>query len=391
MKRLTHLTALSLMIYLVAGLTACTKKEIVPLEELPNNRILTYKVVNGTETYLGAIDNVGNTITVYVPYSSGIEYLVPVITLEEGASLLDSAGNKINLDGGVQPVSVAATGYTYSVSATDRSIRKYTLITKVQPYGKKLVVGYTLNWETRIIDTVTSMEHVPGGKFYLYGNFESTSTNIRLTATNRTTGKVSTDIFKVSDITTSSDGYYSGLVDIAISADTGIYDIHMQQQGRTATLAPVHIFYKKPSFGILSSRVATLSPGDTLTLKVISTGNTSIGYCGINVGLKRAYMKFNRSALSEHPANLPDSLLDTPLELKITESSFLQVKFILPKNIPIGTYSGSISSGSSIENGFVNYYGALEFYFDYEDWTGFGSNNLLGLGYVLYVVPPKTN
>jgi hypothetical protein len=374
------------MTFVAVGFTACKKTEIIPLEKVSKNRILTYSVTNGANTLQGAVDNIDSTITVYLPYYSGIDHLVPEITLEEGASLIDAAGNKINLDGGVEPVPVTTKDYTYRVLGDDASVRKYKLIIGLQPYAPKLVAGYLYDYTNKKIDDVSSIDKVLGGQVYIMGNFESTSTNIKFTATHRKSGRVVNDLLKTLSVSTDAAGYYTALVQTSIEADTGYYDIRMEQQGRTADLPAIRLILRKPYFGSLSTIQSTLHVGDTVKFAV-KTGNTHDPYNGVNAGLKRVYMKFNKSKLLARPATLPESMMDTPIELKVVKNTRSEVWVIFPENIPVGTYQGNQSNGVSIDTGYIIYYAGTEFYFDFEDWTGWGNNNLLGLASTLYVLP----
>ncbi len=67
---------------------ACTKT--TGPDPLPQNRILSFKVVNLTDTVIyGAIDDIDNTITVYIPFYYGLTVIDPRI---EGFRWRETAG-----------------------------------------------------------------------------------------------------------------------------------------------------------------------------------------------------------------------------------------------------------------------------------------------------------
>ncbi|HEX8021706.1 MAG TPA: hypothetical protein VF500_17285, partial [Mucilaginibacter sp.] len=115
---------------LITVLVAC-KKTIYP-DPLPQNKILEYKVVNVQDTVIyGAVDNIENTITVYIPYYYGLTVIQPKITLDANATLTTSA----------EPVSVDNTGQTYTVKGGDGTTRTYKLNIVQQN-----TANLTLNW-----------------------------------------------------------------------------------------------------------------------------------------------------------------------------------------------------------------------------------------------------
>ena len=96
-------------------LFACTKT--TSPNPLPKNRILSFKVTNLTDTLIyGAIDDIDNTITVYVPFYYGLTLIDPEIELSEGATLAEEA----------LPVNIGETA-TYNVTGADGSKRAYKL------------------------------------------------------------------------------------------------------------------------------------------------------------------------------------------------------------------------------------------------------------------------
>ncbi len=142
------------------------------MTKIPANTILEYKVTNAADTLYGAIDNIKNTITLYIPYYVGIDHVVPVIKIAGDAKLLDSAGNEINLDGGIAPVPVDATGYTYTVLGSDNSKRTYTLLLQIAPHPDALKIGLhgKARHQHRLI-TILAITRSVFARMLLYGNF----------------------------------------------------------------------------------------------------------------------------------------------------------------------------------------------------------------------------
>src|SRR6186713_2843848 len=99
-------TCIFLCIFTGSVLMLCSCKKTIGLEPLPKNRMTSYKVTNLADTVIyGAIDNIENTITVYVPFYYGMSVIDPTITLDAGAKLSEEA----------EPVSVTDTTQTYTV------------------------------------------------------------------------------------------------------------------------------------------------------------------------------------------------------------------------------------------------------------------------------------
>ncbi|MGC4232642.1 MAG: hypothetical protein QM594_06640 [Niabella sp.] len=124
-------------------LAACTKTEIVPVPELPQNRMLEYKIVsvpNGEDPIYGAIDEADSTITVYLSEKHALLAMTPEITLPEGAKVSPESGTTvINLLSMMRKDSTIS----YKVTAADGATRNYTL--HVKPWQKTIVKEFTTN------------------------------------------------------------------------------------------------------------------------------------------------------------------------------------------------------------------------------------------------------
>lgn len=364
-----QLCAVTSVLVMLATVFSCKKTEVIPYERVPANTILEYKVTNSADTIYGAIDNNKNTITLYIPYYVGIDYVVPDIKIAKDAKLLDSAGNEVNLDGGIAPVPVTKTGYTYTVLGSDNSKRTYTLMLQIAAHPDALKVGYLVKTGTTVVNYDTAITRAVYGRLPIYGNFGSTSANAKFTLTHKKTGKVYTDILKVFEVKPGA-AYYTMTVDISADADSGYYNVEVTHQGRTAKMQPLHLIYQKPVYTNIKS-TASYASGDTVVFAVkgLSTGDAQNG---VNMGLERVYMKFVKSGWGyggSYPATFPESLFGQELEMKIVSSTRTEVKAIFP-DLPAGAI-GAYLYVIPID------YPGLGFYFDFKDETRWGRNNML--------------
>jgi len=360
---------------------SCKKTEVVPSEKEPNNKMLEYRITNAADTLYGAIDNVRNTITLYIPYYVGIDYVVPDIKIDKDAKLLDAAGKVINLDGGIAPLPIDTTGYTYTVVGSDSSRRKYTLMLEIAPHPDSLRVGYIVTPGTATVNYDTSIQRAVYGRMAVYGNFGSTSANAKFTLTHKTTGKVYTDILKVYEVTPGA-AYYTMMVDISADADSGYYNVEVTHQGRTSKLATLHLVYQKPKYTNLKSTSA-YAPGDTVVFPVIGRSTTD-AQNGVSVGLERMYLKFAKSGFSfggSYPSTFPQELFGQELEMKIISSTRTEIKAIFP-DLPAGAIGSYVYA-------FTLDYPGIGFYFDFKDETGWGKGNMLATTGRLFTINPK--
>lgn len=209
---------------------ACTKT--VDPEALPQNTITSYKVSNIQDTAIyGAIDNIENTITVYIPYYYSVSVIDPEITVEQGAKLT----------GTIEPVPVTDTTQTYQVKGADGSSRTYHLIIVQQntPY-------LNLYWGMAAPSTY------PGGSIGITGNFLSTSTTtLSIAVVSRATGDTlaADPGVPAPKILTTAEGYtnYALSYYVPVNADSGYYDVHIRFLGHQVNLdTPLHVVYYQP-------------------------------------------------------------------------------------------------------------------------------------------------
>jgi hypothetical protein len=344
---------------------SCKKTETVPYEAELANRITEFKITNAVEVLNGIVDNVDNTITVYIPYYISINYLVPEIKLDEGATLIDADGTEIDLKEDLEPVAFDNANYTYSVKDSKNHIRKYTLVSKIVPHKDPLKLGYELIYDANnnpVADETATKEAFVNSALIIYGNFESSSKLAKLTLVNKSTNAIVPDALILRDVARVDQFHYMDL-QLAATIDSGYYYMVVEHQGRKDTLPTIHLAYQKPWFNWLEKAYAA---GETVTLKVAVNN-------GVNTGIKRAYTKLVKQHYdfpgSYVPANFPAASFDVPIELEIISQSRDQVQFKFP-DLPVGKYSQYISGGTTSLDA-----SAFGFYFDFNS-TAWGNDNL---------------
>ncbi|MGE9313635.1 hypothetical protein ACLOAU_18430 [Niabella sp. CJ426] len=376
------------LVIIISILSSCTKTEIVPYEKEPTNIITEYKVINGTEQLNGVIDNVDNTITVYIPYYLSIDYLVPTVKLNEGATIIDNAGKDIDIREVLEPVPFDTVGYKYRVKDVANSIREYRLDIVIMPHKEELKLGYVGYYDANNIwranDTATKVSII-NARIRIMGNLQSTSRNAKLTLIEKGTNKVIPNGLKFYDITSGAQ-FYTLFADIAPEVNPGTYYITIEQQGRKDTLPQITLDHKIPYFGQLPKQ---MKQGDIVTLTAYGPSSNGEVYSGSNPGIKRAYLIFTKQHMTAYPAAFPESLFGKPIEVEITSQNRTQISFKFPETIPAGIYSSSSSTNSGITNGYsINYAGMeMRFDFDYAPWA---PDRVQALGaFISYEVLPK--
>ncbi len=368
------LGCLILPIMLMGMLNSCTKTEDVLYEKEAVNRIISYEVVNAVEPLHGVVDDINNRITVYIPYYISIDYLVPVITLEEGAKLIDRNGNELDIREDLEPVPFDTVGYTYRVKDAEELIREYTLAIKVMPHNEPLVIGFGQKQNESgiwVVDDDLTKAGVINSRIRLLGNFQSTSRNAKLSLIHAETGQAVPNALAVYDMLSGS-GFYTLLFDVSPEVDPGNYVVKVEHQGRTATTAQISFEHRMPYFGQLPKIV---KQGEEITMTVGGPNSNGEVYSNTNPGIKKAYIIIKKEHITERPADFPEALFDTPIDLEIIEQNRTSVTFRFPEHIPAGLYYAMASTSSGIYDGYsINYTGfGIYFDFDYKDW---GTGNL---------------
>ena len=343
---------------------ACTKTETIAFDTEPLNKILVYRVTNSQQELYGAIDHVNNTITVYIPYYLGIDYLIVDLKLDEGATLLDSLGNEINLDGGLEPLAVGA-GTRYTVKSAANETRSYTISQQVIPHRGDLNVWTNL----RNPADLSPLNLPVTGRFTLYGNFESTSKRAKFVFTERQTGEVFHNFFDISNIVPGN-SHYTMTVDVVADAKAGEYDVTMEHQGRSVEMPTVTLRYQKPRGEFISSS-SSYAPGDTIVFNV-TTGAASNDFAGAFVGAKRMFLKFTKGAVTV-PDGFPEDLYGKEIAMEIVSNTRLQIKAIFPE-APPGNYFNTYTQAN---NRYAS--AGMGFYFDFDEQTDWGNGVLVSV------------
>lgn len=376
MRKLKHISLQLIAFSLLMGMaiSSCTETELVPYDRQPTNRITEYKVTNATEVLYGVVDDIDNTITVSLPFYLSINFIVPEIKLEEGATLIDGQGNPIDIREDLDPVPFDSVGYTYRIKDAANAIREYKLVTKILPHKDPLKMGFGITYggvRPVVNDTVTK-ESIINARIYMYGNLESSSMNAKLTLVNQQTKAVIPNGLKLYSITSGAN-FYTVLADISPNVNAGDYNIIMEHQGRTDTLPTIHLKHKRPYFGQLPK---VMTHGDTITLAVSGPNTNGEVYSGTNTGVSHAYLVLDEALLFTRPADFPSELSKKRIELEIISQNRTEIKFRFPDNIPVGLYMSNQGIGSGIRDGYFITQTGFGIYFDFED-SPWGENNLL--------------
>lgn len=303
-----HKYAYFLLMALFACLTAC--KKTIGLEPLPQNKILEYKISNLKDTVMYAsINQLNNTITVYLPVFYGLSLIDPEIKVSEGATLTELP----------MPVNVNDQEKKYTVKAADGSTNTYTLKIKVMnpialhPFwtgldvGAKEKIGY------------------PNSEIGFSGSFNAFGQGlIQIDLVHKKSGKLTTII----------DGYViwrpavvtqEGFFTLAPAIDTGSYQVNVKYYDQQVTLKePLHIIHRQPDLLMPSKNV---KQGETISFPAFNS---------IFLGLKSVKVKLNGKETYDLPV-----VGFSPLEMTLR----------IPDNFPVGIYDYT-----------------AEFTFEFENW-----------------------
>ncbi|MFC6102423.1 hypothetical protein [Olivibacter domesticus] len=252
--------SLFMLLWLVAiSFWACTKTE--PFEAVPQNRITEYKVVNLQDTFIyGAVNNIENTITVYVPFYLNMVVIQPEITVESGA-ILETEMLPVELDNESQ---------TYAVRAADGSRRTYKLII-TQQNTPDLSLVWSDELPTGAPGDLLGVNNSGMPFSFLYGNFQSTSiATLNFAMIHRTTGDTLRPNLSSTGIEPSTGSslpfirdYYLYGITIPTEADSGYYDIEIGFLGhKELTPVPLHVVYLEPLLAPIWSPKVAIQGGE---------------------------------------------------------------------------------------------------------------------------------
>jgi len=296
---LTFIAMISLTLF------SCKKTETIGLPDLPQDRMLEYKVTNLPNTVIyGAIDHIENTVTVYLPYYHAVSHIDPEIELQLGATLTEE----------IQPVSVNEGKQTYTVNGKNGSSRTYRLV-----IAQQNPLGFTPFFNT------SNPSAYPYSSINVWGDFYSTNAS---TLWAKITHKASGREFQYDDmsetkISVSPDGYRFPL-EIPAEAEPGNYEVEISFLGNTAKMEQT-LEVKKHQEPRTVVGVKTVSQGGILT-QVAQRGRVFLGLTKMTVTLKDGIER----------------------ELSIISADLLNIEARIPDDFPVGkesatfryTYSG---------------------------------------------------
>jgi len=283
----------------LGAITSCTKTE--DLAPPAQNRILEYKVTNLPDTVIyGAIDNIDNSITVYVPYYLSLSVIEPAVTLSAGATLSTE----------VLPVSITDSATSYLVKGADGSSRTYKLHI-VQQNPASLWADWSAGVDEQPVGYPNNALPLIAGTF----NSRDLS-SAAITLTSVTTGKnVNVSKESASVIMYNGEEYYllDGLV-LPADIDTGFYKVTVRFLGNQAGLSRnIHVIHKQPAIAV--------------TTKTVTQGGTI------------SYDAFESILLSLTKASA--TLNGVTYTLTVEKNTLTQVTLRIPDNFPAGDYTGS--------------------------------------------------
>jgi hypothetical protein len=284
---------------LIAMFSAC-KKTIYP-NPLPQNKILEYKVVNVQDTVIyGSVDNIENTITVYIPYYYGLTVIEPKITLEANATLTATA----------QPVSIDNNSQTYTVKGGDGTTRTYKLNIIQQN-----TANLTLNWFD------SDPRAIPNGQLTLIGgNFLSTSTaSLKVTLLNPATNKTVLGDLNTAQIVTNADSYgdtYILGIKVPLDIDSGRYNVQVDYLGHSVKMdKPLRVYYNRPQIAT-TFNTQTVAAGDSISF---------INQADVFIDLKSV------------KATLSGQAYDFPVQ----NSTRTKIMIKVPEGLPVGSWGST--------------------------------------------------
>jgi len=290
---------IALLLLILSGiLISCTKTEELP--PLAQNRIISYKVTNLPDTVIYAgIDNIDNTITVYVPFYYGLNVIDPEIQLSAGAKLVEE----------ILPVSVDDSTKKYTVRAADGTTNIYKLkIVQLNP------ASLDIDWSAGANPITYPGSSLPS----VSGNFNSTNVSLaKVELISEKTGIVTA--LKLSDsyiLLSTYDGIYT-LYNPAIPAtmDTGFYKVQVTFLGnKKAPATTLHIIHRAPN-PIVSSKVA--KQGETITFNPVN---------GIFI----------------NPTSVTVEVNGTTYDLAIVSWTPTDLVLRIPDTFPVGSYDSAL-------------------------------------------------
>lgn len=296
-----------LLMTLFIGFTAC--KKTIGLDPLPENKILEYKISNLKDTVMYAsINQLNNTITVYLPVVYGLSLIDPEIKVSEGATLTEVP----------VPVDVYEQEKKYTVKGKDGSTNTYTLKIKVMNPVKLEVSWPAFNLVNG------EMIVYPNSEGNFIGNFNAFGRGLlRIDLQHKKTGKVTV----INDALVTwvlASPTQSANLSFSPAIDTGVYQMKVKYYDQEVTMTePLHIIHRQPDLLMPSKSV---KQGETISFPAFNS---------IFLGLKSAKVKLNDAATYDLPVV---GFTATEMTLRV------------PDNFPVGTYDYTALFSFEFEN-----------------------------------------
>ncbi|MFD2599269.1 hypothetical protein ACFSQ3_09915 [Sphingobacterium corticis] len=328
-------TVFPLSILIGLSLQSCTKTEVIDFEQEPKNRITAFQIKNSPQPLVGAIDQDLNSIKLYIPYYSNLDFLIGEIIIDEGATLLRSDSTEINLlEDELDPIA-AGDSARYIVRSADGKYRNYVLTQEILPHPDSLkVIGYGNNPRRNAFDfklhTVEdgNYEINANAAFYAFGNFLSSSHRATFTLKNQETDETHTDYVRSISVSPQANEMYVMTARVSPNAKFGTYDVTLDHQGRTTQLAPMKIDYRLPYTESYSSSTKYMV-GDTI---VFESGEATFPVP------EKIYLRVNKSTREgDVPTGFASNLYGKEIAMRIVSNDRSTIKAIFPE-MPVGVY-----------------------------------------------------
>ncbi|BAV06632.1 hypothetical protein SAMN05421788_107292 [Filimonas lacunae] len=235
-------------------LSSC--KKTVDYEHEPANQVTSYKVAVSDGYLYGSINNIDNTITLYVPFYYELTVVDPEITVSVGAALKEE----------ILPVPITDTAVYYTVVGSDGSTRKYKLDIEVQKIGVLTVseqssATYTATYSpNENIEVGGMLNTVDIGKVHV-------SLVNKITQKSTALSGDGTSAYTIS-VGGNNTAYVGGLR-IPGTLDTGLYYIRVKVYNDSVqSQYPIRLVYTQPQLLLLNP---TATVGGTFTIQSYNT------------------------------------------------------------------------------------------------------------------------
>ena len=275
-------------------LTLASCKKTVGLDPLPQAKIIEFRVTNVPDTAIyGAIDDITNTITVYIPYYYGLSVIDPSIKVSAGSTL----------EGEVLPVNITDKK-SYNVTGSDGSKKTYTLqIVSQNPTSIDFAwTGVPLSYPGSTLPFI-------GGDF-----LQKNVALVKVVLTELKTSKATELAFNASTlINVENSGYTLINFPLPATLDTGYYKVTLTTLGNTKDLAEnLHVIHRQPNLLMPSQ---TAKQGGSITYTPFNS---------VFINVKKVTVTVN----------------NVVYDLPVVTSSASSMELKIPDDFPVGVYTG---------------------------------------------------